>query len=179
MPRSTSGLYNEPKVLVEHGYATATEEMKGRQKRTLYTITPAGRRALRAWFKSPTAPMMFESEAIVRLILGRAGRRTDVVKALAELETQAGEQMERGTSEMPTWLDTVGATPEHLDDLAVMSKFYLDFYALVVEWSRWARDRIEARPEEWPPGAAEEIMAALQQAMFGRALGEKDTEPES
>lgn len=176
MPRSTSGLYNEPKILVEHGYAAATQEMKGRQKRTLYAITPAGRRALRAWFKSPTAPMMFESEAIVRLILGRAGKRADVVKALADLESQVGEQVERGTSEMPAWLETVGATPEHLDDLAVMAQFYVDFYALVIEWSRWARERIEARPEQWPPGAAEEIMAALQQAMFGGALGGEDSD---
>lgn len=166
MPRSASGLYNEPKILVEHGYATATEEMKGRQKRTLYTITPAGRRALRKWFTSPTAPLIFESEAIVRLILGRAGKRADVIEALAGLEGQVAELLERGTVEMPTWLETVGATPEHLDDLAVMARFYVDFYALIVEWSRWARERIAERPEQWPPGAAEAALRELQQSMF-------------
>ncbi|MGQ0464632.1 MAG: PadR family transcriptional regulator [Sporichthyaceae bacterium] len=170
MPRSTSGLYNEPKILVEHGFATANEEMKGRQKRTLYTITPAGRKALRAWFKTPPPPFAFESESIVRLILGRAGKREDVIAALAGLEGQVAELLERGTAEMPTWLETVGATPEHLNDLAVMARFYVDFYALIVEWSRWAREQIAERPDKWPPDAAEQAMQALRQAMFGGAL---------
>lgn len=167
MPRSTSGLYTEPKLLVEHGFATATEEMKGRQKRTLYKITPAGRRALRSWFKSPPATMMFESEAIVRLILGHVGKREDVINALAELETQVHALVERATAEMPTWLETVGAPPEHLANLAVMSGLYLDFYSMIIAWSRSAREHIAERPDQWAPDAAESIMLALQQAMSG------------
>ena len=43
-PRARSHLFNEPKKLVAHGLAVASEEMVGRRPRTIYTITPAGRR---------------------------------------------------------------------------------------------------------------------------------------
>jgi len=170
MPRSTSGLYTEPKVLVEHGFATVTEEMKGRQKRKLYRITPAGRRALRKWFRTAPAPPVFESEAVVRLILGRMGRREDVIAALAQLESDVHELVERSSSEMPGWLEAVGATPEHLNDLALISRFYVDYYTLVVNWSRWAREQIAARPDRWPPNAAQKAMAELQRTIFGGEL---------
>jgi DNA-binding PadR family transcriptional regulator len=165
MPRSTRGVYNEPKLLVEHGYATATEELKGRQKRTMYRITPSGRRALKAWLRSPTAPPLFESETMVRLIIGHVGRRADLVAALGGIEGQVQELTQRAGSEMPGWLETVGAGPEHLDNLALMARFYTDFHALLVSWSRWAGEQIQQRPERWPPDAAQQAMAALAQAM--------------
>ena len=37
-------LYNQPKILVEHGFAIATTETVGRRARTVYEITPAGAR---------------------------------------------------------------------------------------------------------------------------------------
>ena len=45
-PRTERQLYEQPKILVDHGLATATTEMVGRRPRTLYDITPAGRVAL-------------------------------------------------------------------------------------------------------------------------------------
>src|SRR6267142_5240806 len=48
-PRAQSKLYEEPKKLVAHGYARATDDSVGRRRRTRYTITAKGRRALAAW----------------------------------------------------------------------------------------------------------------------------------
>src|SRR5258708_36325954 len=44
-PRAQSKLYEEPKKLVAHGYARATDDSVGRRRRTRYTITAKGRRA--------------------------------------------------------------------------------------------------------------------------------------
>src|SRR3954447_17312688 len=52
-PRAESRLYEEPKKLVAHGLARATSEMVGKRPRTVYAITPKGRRAMAAWV--PTA----------------------------------------------------------------------------------------------------------------------------
>ena len=48
-PRAESKLYEEPKKLVAHGLARATSETVGLRPRTVYEITPAGRRALAQW----------------------------------------------------------------------------------------------------------------------------------
>ena len=48
-PRARSNLYAEPKRLVALGLATATTQQVGRRPRTVYRITPKGRRALKAW----------------------------------------------------------------------------------------------------------------------------------
>src|SRR5262249_58964926 len=55
-PRAERKLYDEPKRLVAAGLAAAAEERTGRRPRTVYSITPAGRRALRAWLAEPSAP---------------------------------------------------------------------------------------------------------------------------
>src|SRR5258708_13545323 len=48
-PRAERKLYDEPKRLVEAGYARAVKDMVGRRPRTTYSITPAGREALSHW----------------------------------------------------------------------------------------------------------------------------------
>src|SRR5262245_24409070 len=52
-PRAESRLYEEPKKLVAHGLARASAEMVGQRRRTIYTITPKGRRALAKWVPTP------------------------------------------------------------------------------------------------------------------------------
>src|SRR5215813_6000700 len=66
-PRAERKLYDEPKNLVAHGLARATEEHTGNRPRTVYAITPAGRKALRLWLGEPSAPPAFEFEAMVKV----------------------------------------------------------------------------------------------------------------
>ena len=54
-PRAESNLYAEPKKLIAHGFASASSEPRGRRRRTVYSITPAGREALAAWIGLPAA----------------------------------------------------------------------------------------------------------------------------
>src|SRR5262245_24773439 len=54
-PRAESKLYEEPKKLVALGLASVTSEMVGKRRRTVYSITADGRRALAEWVPSPGA----------------------------------------------------------------------------------------------------------------------------
>ena len=45
-PRTESNLYAEPKKLIAHGLASASSEPRGKRRRTVYSITAAGRQAL-------------------------------------------------------------------------------------------------------------------------------------
>src|SRR5215467_5626294 len=64
-PRAVSKLYEEPKKLVAHGLARATAERRGQRHRTMYSITPRGRRALAAWLQQPGTGPVLEFEQLL------------------------------------------------------------------------------------------------------------------
>ena len=65
-PTSEGHLYREQKRLVTLGWAAVTREPAGRRTRQRYTITAAGRRALRTWLASETEEPHFQVEGILR-----------------------------------------------------------------------------------------------------------------
>lgn len=165
MPRSSTLLYKEPKNLVAHGLAEVEIHMKGRQKRAVYSITDAGRAALAEWFTQPPAPPVFESEAIVRLVVASMGRREDLHRALASVEDHVQTLIRDNIAGFEGWFARNPPTPEHLADLTLLSRLYVDMYALLTEWSRWAREEVAARPDEWSPDAVEKGLLALRQVL--------------
>ena len=67
-PRAERKLYEEPKVLVAAGFATAEREFTGQRPRTIYTITDAGRAELRRWLDEPSAPRVTEYEEMLNVV---------------------------------------------------------------------------------------------------------------
>lgn len=82
-PRTEASLYKEPKVLEARGFATSDVTSRGARARTVYSITPAGRRALRAWLREPGDRLVFECEAAMKAFFGDA---TDLDSLRAQLE---------------------------------------------------------------------------------------------
>src|SRR5262249_12559250 len=76
-PRAASKLYEEPKKLVAHGYARASDDAVGRRRRTRYTITAPGRRALAAWLSQPGDGPVLECEQLVKLHFADSGTKAD------------------------------------------------------------------------------------------------------
>jgi DNA-binding PadR family transcriptional regulator len=165
MPRSSTLLYKEPKNLVAHGLAEVETQMKGRQKRAVYSITDKGRAALAQWFTETPAPPIFESEAVVRLVLGSVGTREDLMAALASLEEQVQALTRSNLAGFAGWFGRNPPTAEHLADLTLLSRLHVDMYALLTDWSRRARAEIAARPAEWSADAVEKGLVALQDVL--------------
>ncbi|HEY7280145.1 MAG TPA: PadR family transcriptional regulator, partial [Actinomycetota bacterium] len=69
-PRAESRIYAELRRLQESGLAAARTERTGDRTRTVYSITGAGRRHVRAWLSSPPRATTLESEPILRFLLG-------------------------------------------------------------------------------------------------------------
>jgi DNA-binding PadR family transcriptional regulator len=130
LPRSATLLYREPKNLVAQGFAEVEIQMKGRQKRAVYSVTPAGRKALQEWLASAPAPPVFESEAVVRMVFAHLGRREDLLATLSVLEEQVAE--------------LAGVGFGSISDQAMVAELYADLYAALIGWSRRARAAIEA-----------------------------------
>ena len=94
-PRAQSKLYEEPKKLVAHGYAKATDDSVGRRRRTRYTITAKGRRALAAWLQQPGDGPVLEFEQLVKIHFADSGTKADIVANL-DGDASLGARAERG-----------------------------------------------------------------------------------
>jgi PadR family transcriptional regulator, regulatory protein AphA len=101
-PRTEASIYREPKTLVANGLARARTERTGKRTRTVYQITPAGRRAFKAWLRQPTTNgLVFECEAAVKVFFGDSSDletlRAHLERLRAEGDVSAGraEEMAR------------------------------------------------------------------------------------
>src|SRR5438045_600028 len=108
-PRARSNLFNEPKKLVAHGLAAASREMGGRRPRTVYTITPAGRRALRRWLGTPGEGPVLEFEQLLKVFFADHGTRTDALRAVAPIRDWAIGRDDESIAEART--DLQGTAP--------------------------------------------------------------------
>ena len=145
-PRAASKLYEEPKKLVAHGLARAAEEQVGRRPRTVYAITPKGRRALAAWLREPGAGPVLEFEQLLKVFFSDNGTRDDVLTTLAAAQAWSKGMSEATAAVGRQYLAGEGPFPERGPQHDLTVRFLVDFYALVGQWARWATDVVT----EWP-----------------------------
>jgi DNA-binding PadR family transcriptional regulator len=146
-PRATSVLYTEPKKLVRHGLAEASHAFDGRRPRTVYSITQAGRQALRNWLDTPGRGPTLEFEALVQVAFADQGDRDQLLRNLRAIrdaaETRRTEALERGRE----YVQTGGRFPDRLAVIALTGKLLLEQTELLVRWSAWAQAEVEIWPE--------------------------------
>ncbi len=152
-PRAERKLYDVPPDLVARGLATVTEGHTGRRARSVYRITPAGRRALRRWLGLPSQPPTLEFEAMVKLFFADSGSLDDLHRTL-ESVAHAAEERRLELIEMIEATDD--ATAEfgrrlHINALAL--RFHLDYEAFLGRWAAWARSESAAWPSVDDPGS--------------------------
>lgn len=152
-PRARSNLFNEPKKLVAHGLAAASDETVGRRPRTVYTITAAGRRALRDWLGSPGEGPVLEFEQLLKVFFADHGTRTDALSAVATIKDWARERNAVNIAVARSYVAGKGAFPERAAVLGVVGRFHADFADMVSAWADWAAATIETWPDD--PSQAE------------------------
>jgi DNA-binding PadR family transcriptional regulator len=146
-PRAERKIYDEPKRLVRLGLATAIKASTGRRPRTLYQVTPAGRRALRRWMATESAPPQFESEAILRVFLADQGSKADLLAAIASMHAEAEVSMSHGAQRCQAYLSTGGPFPERLHIIALMARFLTELADAYERWATWAMGEVESWPD--------------------------------
>ena len=105
-PVSEGHLYREQRQLVERGWATVSREPAGQRSRNRYTITHAGRAALREWLGSEPQEPHFQIEGVLRTFLGDQGDPAELADTM-----RATAQMARGMLD-----EMVGFVDEYLQD---------------------------------------------------------------
>jgi DNA-binding PadR family transcriptional regulator len=172
-PRAESKLYEEPKKLVAHGLARAASEMVGKRGRTVYSITPKGRRALAAWVPAPGAGPVLEIEALVKVFYAEHGTKVDLLDAIEGVREWADDRYEASAGISRAYLDGEGQFPERLPWLVLVGKFLEEFTRAVDRWADWAQAVVEPWPADLtkaePDRATLEEMAAESAERLARA----------
>lgn len=151
-PRAERKLYDEPKLLVAAGLATATVEATGKRPRTVYTITGRGRQALAAWLSDPPDPPVLECAALVKVFFADAGTLDQLHDNLDRIEAEAAARVDALAS-MARHSLAEFAFPERLHLSALTMRAQLEQELAVLRWARWARAETRHWSAADEPGA--------------------------
>jgi DNA-binding PadR family transcriptional regulator len=147
-PRAQSKLYEEPKKLVAHGFARAADDSVGRRRRTRYTITPKGRRALAAWLREPGDGPVLEFEQLVKIHFADSGTKSDVVANLEAARAWVLMQNEENLAAARAYLAGTSEFPQRAALNQLPGRFLTDFYLAVARWIEWATALVDTWPDD-------------------------------
>jgi DNA-binding PadR family transcriptional regulator len=147
-PRAESKLYEEPKKLVAHGLAKATQRTTGKRMRTVYSITAKGRRAMAEWVPQPGAGPVLEFEGLVKLFYAEHGTKQDVLAMLEGVRAWYDARMQESVGISRSYLEGRGGFPERLPWLVLCGQFLEDFDVMVERWAEWAISVVETWPDD-------------------------------
>jgi PadR family transcriptional regulator AphA len=172
-PRAESKLYEEPKKLVELGWATATLELVGRRRRTRYAATPEGRRELALWLRERGAPPVLESEHLLKVFFAEHGTKVDLLATLDVMRGWAEENLQQDAQIAASYVTGAGPFPERAAQLVLVGRYLSDFADMTRRWAQWATDEVETWPDDL--SAAQPSLETLRE-LVSRAPEDESTE---
>lgn len=147
-PRAESNLYAEPKRLVEAGFARASSEPVGQRPRTVYSITPKGRRALGRWLGEPASESRLESETLVKLAFAGNGSKQDLLHTLRRYREVAETRRQELRAIFHEYLRGEDPFPERIHINVVAYRLLWDTTETEAGWADWAIDQVERWPDD-------------------------------
>ena len=157
-PRAERHLYTEAKRLADEGLATAEVGYTGKRRSTTYVITPAGRKALRAWLREEPAPPVLETEVLLRAFFADSGRKEDLLASLEAARRQAAAALDELATMAGGTFTGEAPFPERAPMNALGMRLVADFHRLVEEWATWAAGEVatweHADGRDWEGGLA-------------------------
>jgi DNA-binding PadR family transcriptional regulator len=156
-PRAESNIYVEPKRLVELGLARAETQTIGRRPRTIYSITPKGRQALKRWLRTESAPSRYESETLLKILYGNYGTKDDLLTNLRHFAAEAETAKQAELAFAQEYLQGEHQLPEPLHLSTLFQQLMLEQAETRLRWANWAIDQVEA----WPNAATGDHQTTL------------------
>ena len=147
-PRARSKVFEEPKKLVRLGLAVAQAGTTGRRPRTVYRITPAGRRALGGWLAEPGAGPVLEHEQLLKVFFADSGSPTHLRRQLAAARSWAAEREAVDVAIGRAQLAGTAPFPQRLPYNVLVGRLLNDVAVAVGEWAEWADEVVAGWPDD-------------------------------
>jgi DNA-binding PadR family transcriptional regulator len=164
-PRAESNVYAEPKRLVAAGLAEAREEWNGDRRRTIYSVTKAGREALAAWLASPSAHQRYESEALLKVFFAENGTQQDLLASIRAIREDAVAALEHFQRVTDPYERGDGQHPQRFALSALVARLLAEHHATTARWATWAEQVVSS----WESSSAEDVSWGVEAL---RATGE-------
>jgi len=162
-PVAERQLYEQPKALAAHGYATARKERTGDRPRTVYRITPKGRRALRAWLADTEGDFGIRSDLVLKAFFAEQAAAPKAA-LLAQVEAVAALVGARRDAEVDLYEATRAEGfpfPDRRHVSTLVARLGFELQEAVERWASWAAEEVASWPDDLaPPRHADELMAA-------------------
>jgi PadR family transcriptional regulator, regulatory protein AphA len=157
-PRAESNLYAEPKKLIAHGLASAHSEPRGKRRRTVYAITPAGRQALADWLGSPAAEPRWEAESLVKFIFATGGSKEQLLENLRDFRRHATARWTAVEAVVRPYFEGNEPFPDRTHINVIAARLQLETARLQAAWAEQAVEAVE----KWhTPAEGEDQASAL------------------
>ncbi|MGL6279119.1 MAG: PadR family transcriptional regulator, partial [Gaiella sp.] len=150
-PRAESNVYAEPKRLVAAGLARSESQRIGERPRTLYTITPEGKRAVERWLAAESTPSRHESEALVKVLFGNYGTKDDLLRTLRSIAAEASATQEEWRAVASDYDRGAEWFPERVHVNALIFRWVWEQAETNARWAEWAVGQVERWPEVSEP----------------------------
>lgn len=134
-PQARSLVFAEVKRLASLGLVKGRVGATGRRTRTVYSITPAGRRRLAEWLATPATTFALELEGLVRLFHAPFGTREDLLRALGDMQGEAQRMLGIARVVIPQYLAGTAPGQDEVHLRALLVDFLVSFAELVDAWS--------------------------------------------
>ena len=139
-PRAESNVYAEPKRLVAAGLASSRVEWTGGRRRTVYSVTEAGRAALTDWLATPSGPQRYESEAVLKILFGENGSLEDMLGSIRALREDAAAAVAHWQEIADLYAAGEGEYPDRFALSALVARLLGEQQALTARWAQWAEE---------------------------------------
>lgn len=157
--RRASTSYEEPRRLVAQGLAAAGRAWQGRRARTVYTLTEAGRKALADWRGQPSAPPVFELEALLKVLFADGVGDPDARRAVDEVAAWAQERFRLGAEIIAGYQAGSGRFQAHAPLVRLTTMANIEIADALARWSRRARAELDSGGCEGFDDLAEDLRA--------------------
>ena len=167
-PRAESNLYAEAKRLVAGGWAHARSRPVGQRRRTVYSITAKGRRALGLWLRQPAAPPTLEAEPLVKFTFAENTSKQHVLENVRRFRGEAEARQTELRAIFDEYLRGEDPFPERVHINVVAYRLLWDHAKADAKWAAWALDQIEGWPSAKTRPRRSALMKVLRRALDGQ-----------
>lgn len=142
-PTSERSLYDQPERLVAAGYAQREAPDAGKPAK--YSITEAGRAALREWLSTATAMPRFQNEPLLRMLFADQASPVDLANMLAALKAHAHDRRREGIEQMTPYLSGDGLFQERAHIVVLTGELIRRLLNALDDWA----DLVAEATAEW------------------------------
>lgn len=143
-PRAESAIYREAKRLAEMGLIEGEKEYTGKRARTVYSITEAGRQALRQWLSSPIAPFSMDFEAMLRVFVAPLGTKRELIATLEQVRNDTREMLQFAGEVKQEFADGINVTQDQAHIRALAVDFFVSLLNTVHDWAERTMSEVES-----------------------------------